>query len=72
MFSVFASPVNTIRTKQLIVCETIEYDDVVVFKTSDLVLCFTLIQIDFVIKCILSFEIREKIVNFSRLLDDLC
>lgn len=54
------------------VCKTIEYDDAVMFEASDLILCFTLFYSDIMIKRILIFEIGKMLVDFFRLLVDLC
>jgi hypothetical protein len=52
------TPIDTIRTKQLMISKTIQNNNAVVFETSDLIIRFTIYLIYIILEFVLLFEIE--------------
>jgi hypothetical protein len=58
MFGMLTTPIDTIRTKQLMISKTIQNNNAVVFETSDLIIRFTIYLIYIILEFVLLFEIE--------------
>ena len=58
MFGMLTTPIDTIRTKQLMISKTIQNNNAVVFETSDLIIRFTIYFIYIILEFVLLFEIE--------------